>query len=334
METTSTGSSRQRSSVATIDLDALDCTICYNPLQPPVFQAAEKVKLIGRESLMTTAEEDGDGGGLETWSEGDFALGYLSCRSSCHGKLLDTSRCHMCSRDGGYRRCVAVDHILYAITVPCPNAAHGCAARTPYHDSHGHAAGCPHAPCFCPEPGCGFAAGATAALLAHFTGTHGWPATVMWRRRAAVGVPLQEGKRVLSLLDDDGRGSHLFLLNVAQAGEAGLVGTVLAVEAAAHGHGDAPRFECKVSFDRRGTGWRQSSTFGVRSTNLSGGLPADGFAFVAPNPPPAAASVTITLFDISSGEPGSALRPVLPRSRRSRTRLSATTTAAAAVILR
>jgi E3 ubiquitin-protein ligase SIAH1 len=241
----------------------------------------------------------------------------------------------MCSRDGGYRRCVAVDHILYAITVPCPNAAHGCAARTPYHDSHGHAAGCPHAPCFCPEPGCGFAAGATAALLAHFTGTHGWPATVMWRRRAAVGVPLQEGKRVLSLLDDDGRGSHLFLLNVAQAGEAGLVGTVLAVEAAAaHGHGDAPRFECKVSFDRRGTGWRQSSTFGVRSTNLSGGLPADGFAFVAPNTPPAAASVTITLFDISSGEPGSALCPVLPRSRRSRTRLSATTTAAAAVLLR
>uniref|UniRef100_I1NJV7 RING-type E3 ubiquitin transferase n=1 Tax=Oryza glaberrima TaxID=4538 RepID=I1NJV7_ORYGL len=305
METTSTGSSRQRSSVATIDLDALDCTICYNPLQPPVFQQC--------------------------------GVGHVIC-SSCHGKLLDTSRCHMCSRDGGYRRCVAVDHILYAITVPCPNAAHGCAARTPYHDSHGHAAGCPHAPCFCPEPGCGFAAGATAALLAHFTGTHGWPATVMWRRRAAVGVPLQEGKRVLSLLDDDGRGSHLFLLNVAQAGEAGLVGTVLAVEAAAaaaaHGHGDAPRFECKVSFDRRGTGWRQSSTFGVRSTNLSGGLPADGFAFVAPNPPPAAASVTITLFDISSGEPGSALRPVLPRSRRSRTRLSATTTAAVAVFLR
>lgn len=78
-------------------------------------------------------------------------VGHVIC-SSCHGKLADTSRCHMCNRDGGYRRCVAVDHILYAITVPCPNAAHGCAARTPYHDSHGHAAGCPTRRASAPSP--------------------------------------------------------------------------------------------------------------------------------------------------------------------------------------
>uniref|UniRef100_A0A0E0JDJ1 RING-type E3 ubiquitin transferase n=1 Tax=Oryza punctata TaxID=4537 RepID=A0A0E0JDJ1_ORYPU len=320
--TTSTGYSRQRSSVATatnatIDLDHL--------LQSPQTSSVPGVLILMHFWLKRLCSYRATS---SSHSYMQCGVGHVIC-SSCHGNLLDTRRCHMCNRDGGYRRCMAVEHILNSIMVSCP--------KTAYHDSDGHAGGCPHAPCFCPEPGCG----ATAALLAQFTDTHGWPATMMWHRRA-VGIPLQEGKQVLSLLDADGRGRHLFLLNVAPAGEAGLVGTVLAVEAAAaaaHGHGDAPRFECQVSFDRRGTGWRQSSTFGVRITNLSDGLPVDCFAFVAPkvNPPPAAAtSVSVTLFDISTGEPGNALRPVLPRSRRSHTRLSARqpATTAAAVSLR
>ncbi|XP_025877858.1 putative E3 ubiquitin-protein ligase SINA-like 9 [Oryza sativa Japonica Group] len=150
---------RRRSSIATINMEALDCAICYNPLEPPVFFHC--------------------------------GVGHVIC-SSCHGKLADRSSYHVCNIVSGYNRCIAVDHILYAITVPCPNAAHGCAVRMTYHDVDEHAGRCPHAPCFCPEPVCGFAAGGPAALLAHFTGMHGWPVTGM-RRNSTFGVEVREG---------------------------------------------------------------------------------------------------------------------------------------------
>uniref|UniRef100_A0A0E0DKZ2 SIAH-type domain-containing protein n=1 Tax=Oryza meridionalis TaxID=40149 RepID=A0A0E0DKZ2_9ORYZ len=114
-------------------------------------------------------------------------LGMHVICSSCHGKLADRSSFHVCNIIFGYNRCIAVDHILYAITVPCPNASHGCAVRMTYHDVDEHAGRCPHAPCFCPEPGYGFAAGGPAVLLAHFTGMHGWPVTGM-RRNSTFGV--------------------------------------------------------------------------------------------------------------------------------------------------
>uniref|UniRef100_A0A0E0R5G3 Uncharacterized protein n=1 Tax=Oryza rufipogon TaxID=4529 RepID=A0A0E0R5G3_ORYRU len=52
------------------------------------------------------------------------------------------------------------------------------------------------APCFCPEPRCGFA-GATSSLLTHFTGGHGWPPATEFRRARTFDLQVQEGKRVL-----------------------------------------------------------------------------------------------------------------------------------------
>ncbi|KAF0918388.1 hypothetical protein E2562_023548 [Oryza meyeriana var. granulata] len=279
METTSNGTARQRSSVATnatIDLEALDCTICYDPHKP---------RLPADSPLM------------------QCGVGHVIC-SSCHGKLVDRSRCHLCNMDAGYNRCMAVEHILQSILVPCPNAAYGCAAKTAYHDGEGHSERCPHAPCFCPEPDCGFAGG-TASLLAHLTARHGWPVTEI-RRSRVFDLQLQEGKR-LHLHDADG-GGHLFLLTVAPAGAAGLVCTVLLVEP--HGGGAKrapPRFECHVAFSCGATGWRQSSEFAVTSTSLSDGLPVDCYAFVVPKvgQPPVTASVVIYVFGISRGRPRS-----------------------------
>ncbi|RLM98060.1 hypothetical protein C2845_PM06G06810 [Panicum miliaceum] len=69
-----------------------------------------------------------------------------------------------------------MEHIVESIRFPCPNAIHGCTARTTYYDQHFHCQTCPHRPCHCPSETCGFV-GSTAALLDHFNEAHGWPCT-------------------------------------------------------------------------------------------------------------------------------------------------------------
>ncbi|XBI61594.1 hypothetical protein VPH35_042367 [Triticum aestivum] len=54
-----------------IDPDVLDCTICFGPLRPPVFQCV---------------------------------VGHVIC-SPCHGKLINKENCNTCSLPGGYNRC-------------------------------------------------------------------------------------------------------------------------------------------------------------------------------------------------------------------------------------
>ncbi|XP_025806578.1 uncharacterized protein LOC112885121 [Panicum hallii] len=69
-----------------------------------------------------------------------------------------------------------MEHIVESIRFPCPNAIHGCTARTTYYDQHFHCQTCPHRPCHCPSETCGFV-GSTVAPLDHFNKAHGWPCT-------------------------------------------------------------------------------------------------------------------------------------------------------------
>ncbi|XP_037417276.1 E3 ubiquitin-protein ligase SINA-like 10 [Triticum dicoccoides] len=130
---------RSAASNGSIDLDLLDCTICMDPLRPPVLQCT---------------------------------VGHVIC-SSCHGSLLNKDSCHMCTATGGYNRCIALDKILESFCVSCSNAVYGCTVKTLYYKAKDHRNLCPHAPCFCPGPACSFA-GTTVKLLAHLTGDHKW----------------------------------------------------------------------------------------------------------------------------------------------------------------
>ncbi|KAF0910501.1 hypothetical protein E2562_002952 [Oryza meyeriana var. granulata] len=194
-------SARQRSSIAsnaTVDLEVLDCTVCCHPLKPPVLQCG---------------------------------VGHVIC-SSCHGKLLDKKRCHLCAMDTEHNRCIAVEHILQSIMMPCPNAGYWCDAKTAYQDSDRH------------------------------EGYHGGRATE-FRRARAFDLQVQEGKRVILRDADSG---HLFLVDGAPAGPAGLAGAVLLLEP--HAANAKPKFECHVAFHCRATGWRQSSEFPILEHQL------------------------------------------------------------------
>ncbi|XP_048552812.1 E3 ubiquitin-protein ligase SINA-like 7 [Triticum urartu] len=91
-----------------VDPDTLDCPICFHTLRPPVFQCA---------------------------------AGHVLC-SSCHDRLRQSRKCPECSVATGFSRCYAVDRILRAVRVPCPNAARGCAVQTSLHEREEHEKSC------------------------------------------------------------------------------------------------------------------------------------------------------------------------------------------------
>ncbi|CAM0870877.1 unnamed protein product [Alopecurus aequalis] len=105
-----------------VDQEALCCPRCLRPLAPPVLQCA---------------------------------AGHVVC-SSCHGNLLDKTRCASCFISTGYTRyfiptsygrCHGVERILRSLRVACPNAVHGCAAgKMLYHLKAEHEKECSTTP--------------------------------------------------------------------------------------------------------------------------------------------------------------------------------------------
>uniref|UniRef100_A0A453DSB6 RING-type E3 ubiquitin transferase n=1 Tax=Aegilops tauschii subsp. strangulata TaxID=200361 RepID=A0A453DSB6_AEGTS len=133
------GDSNAKRHNVTMRLETLDCSVCSEPLRPPIFQSS---------------------------------LGHFICLS-CRSEILD-KKCHLCSAVTSFERCFGMEHVIKSVTVACSNAKYGCAEQIIYYQKEEHEKMCPNAPCFCPESGCGFA-GSTMALLGHMTGKHKCP---------------------------------------------------------------------------------------------------------------------------------------------------------------
>ncbi|XBI61383.1 hypothetical protein VPH35_042189 [Triticum aestivum] len=234
-----------------IELDALDCSFCYDYLRPPVFQVLAL-------SLYFTLRRT-------------CVMGHIIC-SSCYGKLLNKDKCHVCSITGGYNRCIAVEQILESVRAPCSNTKYGngCTVKTHYHELKDHEKPCPRAPCFCPEAGCGFV-GSTGVLMRHFTDDHGWPSTEFKFGRMHV-LHSKEGGR-------------LFLVKFTPVPPFGNAASFLRVHA--HAVVGERKFRCQVGYNCNTIGWHQYSNLHPRSTNLSNGLPVDdgSYSLVVPAVP-------------------------------------------------
>lgn len=148
----------------TMDLDVLDCPVCFHPLRPPIFQCT---------------------------------VGHTIC-SSCHDKLPD--KCLFCSLPTVYNRCHMVEHVIESVKVACSNGNHGCTARITYYQKEDHEKGCQHAPCFCPKKGCSFS-GPTTKLLDHFSSKHKWHFFKVTYKKV-FGIRFQVG--TTALLGEDG----------------------------------------------------------------------------------------------------------------------------------
>ncbi|KAL6608230.1 hypothetical protein ACP70R_041293 [Stipagrostis hirtigluma subsp. patula] len=243
------------------DTGALDCGVCRLPLKPPIFQCK--------------------------W-------GHVVC-SPCWDNRKATGRCHECGvAIQGNSRCYAMERLVESIHVPCPNAAYGCAARSVYYDLQGHLQECPHARCFCPGNGCGFI-GSVTMLVDHFAGVHGWPCDteVMVGDDKAYNVCLDDGFNFLLADCAVDSTQCLFLLNVSWQPQGRAI-AVLHIDPHAAAL-EEMRFKliysrqaCDDSSPReddRFINYHQRSTFRVKGTDLSNGLPSfdDSVQFVVPN---------------------------------------------------
>ncbi|TVU22158.1 hypothetical protein EJB05_31840 [Eragrostis curvula] len=192
-----------------IDKAFLHCPLCTLPLTPPIFQCG---------------------------------VGHLCC-GRCHGQLAG-NQCHSCGEDGGvYARCFVMDAFVSSAVVPCPHEAYGCRTEVAYYQLGDHESACPHAPCACSEPGCGFL-GSPPMLLAHLAAApHSWPVDKLrYGEVLRLRVPECEPRRLLVAEEDDGR---VFLLAVGEAGSLprAVPVTVACVRARAAA---GPRYTCKV----------------------------------------------------------------------------------------
>lgn len=173
------GANNGKRLTVTMELDTLDCPICFEPLKPPIFQCS---------------------------------VGHFLC-SSCRSKYLD-NKCHICSARTTFTRCFGMEHVVQSVKVPCCNAMYGCTKYVTYYQKVEHEKAC--TPwvcaawgCFCPVPSCTFL-GPTDSLVDHLTTDHEIPSTTL-PDSDTVSLRLQLGLHVL----ERNRTDYFFLLKMS-----------------------------------------------------------------------------------------------------------------------
>ncbi|KAJ8631064.1 hypothetical protein MRB53_024387 [Persea americana] len=149
----------------TIDPDVLDCSICLEPLIPPVFQCDN---------------------------------GHIAC-SSCCTKLKN--KCHSCSL-AIYARCLAIEKVVESIKTSCRNARYGCKEEVGYTHRTSHEETCIYSPCSCPISGCTFL-GSSEQLSLHFSSMH-WASATRFRYNCPFLVSFDKSEPFIILQSEDG----------------------------------------------------------------------------------------------------------------------------------
>ncbi|VAI23220.1 unnamed protein product [Triticum turgidum subsp. durum] len=199
------GDMRMRMDVTVrINADMFHCPICFRPFKPPVFQC-----------------------------EG----GHLAC-GSCVVEL-PWQQCGKCEHGGDFHACPLLDTFVSSASVQCDH--HGCGRYVTYHEAGQHRSACPHAPCSCALPGCGFL-GPPPALLLHLNALHSVPVhDVPYSKALLLQVQASPEPRHLLRGEEDGRA---FLLVAGAHGPgAAVTVSVVCIRAAAS---PSPRYSVKL----------------------------------------------------------------------------------------
>lgn len=116
-----------------IDPEVLDCSICFEPLRPPLYQCQN---------------------------------GHVAC-VSCWSRL---NKCHIC-HEHNFVRNIALEKIVESVKSSCSYSNWGCRKLVCYSLRDAHEESCLFAPSMCPIPGCGYR-GFTGWWSGHFSINH------------------------------------------------------------------------------------------------------------------------------------------------------------------
>ncbi|CAN6347638.1 unnamed protein product [Urochloa humidicola] len=170
-----------------IDPDVLDCSICFEPLRPPLYQCQN---------------------------------GHVAC-FSCWSRL--TNKCHICSHEANFARNIALEKVVESVKSSCSYAKWGCSKLVSYSLRNAHEESCLFAPSLCPIPGCGYRV-FTGWWSGHFLTNHNKTDSLRFSYGQCFEVSLEMSVPFLVILAED---DHLFLLlnkNVMPFGHAISVG--------------------------------------------------------------------------------------------------------------
>ncbi|KAL6646417.1 hypothetical protein ACP70R_018025 [Stipagrostis hirtigluma subsp. patula] len=201
-----------------IDPDVLDCSICFEPLRPPLYQIARILDCTpmalgrrhsGRAQVMLAlgaaaleCVQDLDREYIK--ERGECQNGHVAC-FSCWSRLCN--KCHICSHDANFARNIALEKIVESVKSSCSYSKWGCCKLVNYAQRTTHEETCLFAPSLCPIPGCGYR-GFTGRWSGHFLTRHSSDG-----QRFVYGQPFQvkceASVPFLVLLGED---DHLFLL--------------------------------------------------------------------------------------------------------------------------
>jgi E3 ubiquitin-protein ligase SIAH1 len=168
-----------------------------------------------------------------------------------------------------------MDAFICAAKVPCSYKGFGCEQYVVYHQAEQHKRACQHAPCLCPELGCGFL-GTPPALIDHFAGVHSRPIiAVRYGRPWNLSLPLAQRWHVVVGQENQ----SVFLVTLGELGAAATAVSLVCVRAdGAAAAAGAPQFWCKLSVEHPGGDKDKvvlmASTVG--SSTLSNGAPVPG----------------------------------------------------------
>ncbi|KAM0895130.1 hypothetical protein ACQ4PT_024029 [Festuca glaucescens] len=159
-----------------IDRTMYDCPLCYRPLKPPVLKCR---------------------------------AGHGACGSCAENH---SRKCHLCADGGEYEHVHWLDPYVMAAKVWCPNEPFGCRTSVTYFLVEDHRLECPHAPCYCPEPGCTFP-GSPPMLYDHLKVHHDWLVTsIAFDKKLDLEIDEAQRRHLLATKN----GEHLFLLVITE----------------------------------------------------------------------------------------------------------------------
>jgi hypothetical protein len=190
------------------------------------------------------------------------------------------------------RRCVAhstlADTFALRARVPCEYESFGCDSGVVYHEAADHRRTCPHAPCGCPERGCGFFR-PLQELLDHVSGNFGHSRPTIFIRYGQprkVTLPLSPLWYVLVGEEGQAAAAHgadrqrdVFLVSLGERRQGQDVTTAVSMvcirpDGGAHG---LAQFSCLLTVEHLSDNTElifKSSK--MTSSSLSGGAPAPG----------------------------------------------------------
>ncbi|CAN6342808.1 unnamed protein product [Urochloa humidicola] len=155
-----------------IDPDVLDCSICFEPLRPPLYQCQN---------------------------------GHVAC-FPCWSRL--TNKCHICSHEANFARNIALEKVVESVKSSCSYAKWGCSKLVSYSLRNAHEESCLFAPSLYPIPGCGYRV-FTGWWSAHFLTNHNNTDSLRFSYGQCFEVSLEMSVPFLVILAED---DHLFLV--------------------------------------------------------------------------------------------------------------------------